>query len=134
MLSLELVKETNQTILEEEGTPERHHLRDRSFLVQRIDKANSYLDSSNVTNEDVLRAAASVLYGIAFVQSFADGNKRTALFTAYSILAEYNLERVLDIVSDNDYKTWRILNSLVNKRIGQEEEFFELLRNRFLQN
>jgi prophage maintenance system killer protein len=131
MFSIATVRQANKVILEQEGLGSAHKLRDYSLLAGRLKQAEKIIGHSP-TDKSVLLASASLLYGIAYVQAFRDGNKRTALFVTHNLLAQYSLQDILQVEADNDYQVWRMLNRLVNNNTGQEADFFKLLEKRFL--
>lgn len=133
MFSIDLkdVSLANKIILEKEGYLDTFSLRDKSLLKGEIDKANSLLAEENLTIEDVLKAAGSLLYGIASVQAFRDGNRRTALLVSYNLLQQYNLQSVMDIENGADYQVMRMLNDLVDKGTKSEKDFIDLLIKRY---
>lgn len=134
MFSLDFkdITKANETILEKEGYPDTFALRDKSLLKGEIDKANFLLAKENLTIQDVLKAAGSLLYGIASVQAFRDGNRRTALLVSYNLLQQFGLESVMDIENGDDYQIMRMLNDLVDKRTKSEKDFVDLLVYRYL--
>lgn len=133
MFSVEEICKANEAILNLEGTPERYHLRDRSHILGRLDLAADILGDTP-THRDVIHASASLLYGIAWVQAFTDGNRRTALFVAHNLLKQYGLDDILDIEKGADYKIMNSLNQLVERGTVGESDFIEILETRYQKN
>lgn len=142
MPTLEEVILTNKEILIKAGTPERFKLREKHLLKCQIDKINGYIISealiysegsrnahlgstsiNSISVYNILESASSALYLMASTQCFTDGNRRTALFTAKSILDKFSLGYLLALENDSDHSVARALNQVVDKNINKEEYF-----------
>jgi death-on-curing protein len=90
----------NQRILAE--TSEPHRLSDRALLESAIHRPR---DRSRIGEEtDVLRLAASLLYGLAKNHPFDQGNKRTATVAALMFLEANGYEWTL--LDDGELAVW----------------------------
>lgn len=99
----------NRAIHADAGQPERHSLVERSALQSVIDRATEVYGSSN---EDKIHAAAVLAHGIAAIQAFRDGNRRTAYWAVRMFLTANSLGY---LSGDNDHMLVRRLNQLVER-------------------
>lgn len=104
---LDALESINRVVHEEAGQQERIKLDERAPLQSLLDRT---LAAFVPTPQGVMRAAAELAYGIAYVQAFRDGNRRTAYFAALQLLTENDLGHLM---AGEDHMMARHLNRLV---------------------
>ncbi len=128
--SIEELKELNPEIHEDAGSPEHFKLDQRSPLDSCLAEAQA---AYAATPDGVIQTAALLAHGIARVQAFRDGNRRTAYVATRTFLygAGYGHLTSADRVSDHTLA--RYLNQVVEPGKGDPpgpKKFATLFRRR----
>jgi prophage maintenance system killer protein len=127
--SVEELKELNQEIHDDAGTPECFKLDQPSPLESCLARARAaYTDSP----DGVIQTAAILAHGIAQAQSFVDGNRRTAYFATLAFLRANGFGDLSPLDGD-DHILARYLNQVVEAQAGSSpgpEKFTQLFARR----